>query len=478
MRLPALLLICAALGCSNSKGAAVGDESDVVSNDDAAPLMTVDAMIARAKTRPYWPTGDDDWRSISSDAQATLMKSAACADFAATLFPPSDADAKTAKALGTEVDKLKPEQQALRSDGVIVIWKGFVQYENYVGSYAGHPEKRHCMWSATKSFTSGVMGAIAQASEETRDGNAKPAGKVLASGDAIGLLTHLKDFADTQKMGDDPRLGDLTIEDLLAMNVPDPVWNEGYDGNISTSNVVKMLWIDGPKDMASLAAKSIMGNSGKPAAFRYSSGNAVLLLRALKDFYGADYDRLPWTVLFDRLGMKSTVLERDQAGTFVGSSYAHMTLRDMARFGYAYLNGGFYAGEQVIHPDFIDKARVIGAGVRAPGTKGDDILEEGGFYSTGWWVNPSPALLRQQGLLQSFDPSFPQTKDNGLKPGQKMMPNTPVDMFFAAGHYGQNILIFPKDDLMVVRMSHDNEYFSKLDAIGSKARKCFLGGGT
>jgi CubicO group peptidase (beta-lactamase class C family) len=265
------------------------------------------------------------------------------------------------------------------------------------------------------------------------------------------------------------------------MNVPNPTWNEGYDGNISTSHVVKMLWINGPKDMAGLAANSIMGNDGKPASFRYSSGNAVLLFRALKDLYGADYDRLPWTALFDRLGMSSAVLERDMNGTFVGSSYAHMTLRDMARFGYAYLNGGFFNGQQVIHPDFVDGARIIGAGVRAPGTTGDDILEEEGFYSLGWWVNPNPTLLRQQGMIKNFDPNFPFKKnsdgtDNGRKPGEKLMPNSPTDMFFAAGHYGQNILIFPKEDLMVVRMSHDAEYFSKLDNITAKARACFLGG--
>jgi len=130
----------------------------------------------------------------------------------------------------------------------------------------------------------------------------------------------------------------------------------------------------------------------------------------------------------------------------------------------------------------VQAARVIGAGMLAPGTTDSDITEEGSFYSLGFWINPNPQVLQQQGI-RSFGPTFPMTVDdadagvtaNGLLPGSKFFPNTPVDMFFAAGHYGQNIMAFPEDDLLIVRMSHDSEYFSKLDRINSKARACFLG---
>jgi CubicO group peptidase (beta-lactamase class C family) len=342
------------------------------------------------------------------------------------MFPPADPNAS----------KLKDEDQPLFTDGAIVVKRGTIVYENYVGPYQGHPEKRHCMWSATKSFTTGLVGAIVQS------------GKTTKGGQPIGLGTTL---AELGGQADDPRVAQMTLEDLLSMNLPDPAWNEGYDGNISTSSVVRMLWVDGPEDMGKLAASILVKPGGSTTtSFRYSSGTAVILFRALKDLYGADYDRLPWTALFDRLGMKSAVLERDQSGTFVGSSYAHMTLRDMARFGYAYLNGGWFAGEQVIAPSFVDKARVIGKGMLAPATTDDMIKEEGAYYSLGFWINPKARDMA------------------------KLFPNNPTDVFFAAGHYGQNIIVFPKDDLMIVRMSHDKEYFSKLDRIMQKARRCFL----
>lgn len=438
-----------------------------VSQEDRTPLMTVDAMIERAKRRDYWPTGNNDWRALTDTDQARLMAKPECADFASTIFPPADADQKTADALGVSVGDLKHDQQALRTDGLIVIKGGQIIWEHYVGPYEGHPEKRHCMWSATKSFTTGLFGALMELSERTKAGETVPGGKLTRSGNVLSLSTRLGDISDAEVLNADPRLAAMTVEDFLTMNTPSPAWNEGYDGNIATSSVVKMLWADGAKDMGGFAAGALLKPAGGEVpgtSFRYSSGNAVILMRALKDLYGAEYDRMPFTALFDRLGMKSTVIERDQKGVYVGSSYAHMTLRDMARFGYAYLNGGYYGGEQVIHPSFIEKARVIGPSMTSTGSTEEELKVEGAFYGLGFWINPNTKLLSEQGV-RTFSETFPQ----------KFFPNTPVDVFFAAGHYGQNILMFPKDDLMIVRMSHDNEYFSKLDQMMVKARACYLG---
>ena len=468
----ALALATTVTACRGSSEETTSSEDELSTRDDSAPLMSVEAMIERGKRRDYWPDAEHDWRALDAAAQTNLMTGGSCAELASLLFPAADTDQRTATALGTTVDKLKPEQQALRSDGVIVIKGGKILYEHYVGPYAGHAEKRHCMWSASKSFTAGMMGAIVQSSERSVAGESLPGAKLTRRNRPIGLATPVSELAAIP--GIDERVARLTVEDLLSMNLPGPAWNEGYDGNIATSSVVRMLWTEAARDMGQFAASALLRpEPSETTAFRYSSGTAVVLFRALQDLYGADYDRLPWTVLFDRLGMKSAVLERDQKGVFVGSSYAHMTLRDMARFGYAYLNGGYFGGQQVVHPTFVQKAREIGSAMRSPGTTNEEIETEGSFYSMGFWINPNPRVIQGQGI-RTFSTTFPATSTNGLKAGSKFFPNTPVDVFFAAGHYGQNIIIFPKDDLMVVRMSHDNEYFSKLDRMMSGARSCFL----
>jgi CubicO group peptidase (beta-lactamase class C family) len=161
--------------------------------------------------------------------------------------------------------------------------------------------------------------------------------------------------------------------------------------------------------------------------------------------------------------METVTFERDRKGVFVGSSYIHLALQDLARYGYAYLNGGFFAGEQVVSKDFVQKARELALGMKVSGTTDADIMEEAGFYSLGWWINPQPSQLARDGIRQ-FGPKGPQAK---------FFPNVPADVFFAAGHYGQNIFAFPQDDLLIVRMSHDKEYWTKLDRMMSKGRACF-----
>jgi CubicO group peptidase (beta-lactamase class C family) len=463
--LPVPLLAVALYAChagSESSGAskaAVGSATD-------DSLLSIDAMIARAKTRDYWPDATTDWRELSATDQATLMASPACADFANFVFPPADTDQNTANALGISVDDLAPEQQAPRTDGLIAVQNGQIVYENYVGPYAGHPEYRHSMWSASKSFTTGLFGALIQEAE-----SGDPAAVPTLSGNALSLSTTLGDLADVSALNPDPKFAALTVEQFLSM-APNLVWNEGYDGDISTSNVVGMLYQNG-QDMASYASNLPFGPEGPGNRFNYSSGNAVILMRALQSLYGAKYDTLPWDALFSKLGMTSAVFERDMRGVFIGSSYVHLTLRDLARFGYAYLNGGFFGGQQVIDPGVVQDARVIGQGMLASGTTGADITEEESFYSTGWWINPDPSQLASQGL-KTFDTTFPQTSTDGLQPGQKFFPDVPTDVFFAAGHYGQNIFAFPQDDLLIVRMSHDNEYFSKMDRMMAGARACFV----
>jgi hypothetical protein len=48
-------------------------------------------------------------------------------------------------------------------------------------------------------------------------------------------------------------------------------------------------------------------------------------------------------------------------------------------------------------------------------------------------------------------------------------------MFFAAGHYGQLIIILPTQNLVIARTGHDAEYWSKIDQLVAKAIACFAG---
>jgi CubicO group peptidase (beta-lactamase class C family) len=53
-----------------------------------------------------------------------------------------------------------------------------------------------------------------------------------------------------------------------------------------------------------------------------------------------DYLRFPREQLFEPLGMRSAVLEPDEAATFVGSTFIYASARDWARLGLLFLHNG------------------------------------------------------------------------------------------------------------------------------------------
>ena len=101
-----------------------------------------------------------------------------------------------------------------------------------------------------------------------------------------------------------------------------------------------MLYGEGREDMSTFVANHPLRDE-PGTTYQYSTGDATLLTgiltKSLSDEYGDDF---AWDLLFDPLGMTSSVIERDRAGGFIGGSYFYATPRDLARFGYLYLNNG------------------------------------------------------------------------------------------------------------------------------------------
>jgi hypothetical protein len=86
----------------------------------------------------------------------------------------------------------------------------------------------------------------------------------------------------------------------------------------------------------------------------------------------------PRRALFDRIGMRNTIVSTDRFGNFIFSSQVYTNARDLARFGLLYLNGGLWNGERLISQDWIDFVRTP-----APSTKAI-----GNFYGGQWWLVP------------------------------------------------------------------------------------------
>ena len=152
---------------------------------------------------------------------------------------------------------------------------------------------------------------------------------------------------------------------------------------------------------------------------RYRNTDPVLvnyLVRLAVEKRGERYLEFPQRALFDRIGIRTMVLETDAFGNFLTHGYELGSGRDWARLANLYLQDGVWNGERILPKGFATFVRTP-----APAWQADDRP----IYGGGFWLNT--------------DRTFP----------------APTDAFYMNGVGGQTVLIIPSHDLVVVRLGHD-----------------------
>lgn len=202
----------------------------------------------------------------------------------------------------------------------------------------------------------------------------------------------------------------ITLQHLLEMR-SGLAWIEDYvEGN--ESDVIEMLFGIGKDDHAAHTMNQPLAHT-PGSEWYYSSGTTNIVARllgdALDDKNGSSDKTHAFiqTRLFDAIDMSSATAQFDAAGTFVGSSYVYATARDFAKFGELYLRDGMCDGKQILPVGWVDHARAQ--------TVIDD--ETGQGYGAHWWTQPGE-------------------------------PNSLI----ASGYEGQQILVLPERDLVIVRL--------------------------
>ena len=289
-------------------------------------------------------------------------------------------------------------REGMRTDALLVIRDGQLVYERYVAPYTAGTA--HLTWSISKSLMATVLGV---AYGEGRFHLQDPVAMFYPP-----FRAHPK----------------VKLEDLLhwASGIE---WRETYEYAPLKSSVVAMLYTRGRKDMAGFTADQ--AESSEPGqVFRYSSGDSNVLAAALKGIVGArQYPDYPWTALFDPLGIRSAVWETDGSGTFVASSYAYLTARDLARIGLLMQRDGRWKERQLLPKAWVDFNRQPFAHYQSA----QDAVVPGGH----WWLN------------------------RALAGASKPWADVPDDAFAALGHWGQALYVLPGAKLVVVRYGDDRD---------------------
>ncbi len=151
---------------------------------------------------------------------------------------------------------------------------------------------------------------------------------------------------------------------------------------------------------------------------RYRNTDPVLtnyLIRLAVEKRGEDYLSFPRRALFDKIGIRTMVVETDPFGNFLTQGYDLASARDWARLGNLYLQDGVWNGERILPEGFARFVSTV-----APAWEADHRPIYGGFF----WIN-----------------------GNGEFP-------VPREAYYMSGAGGQTTLIIPSHDLVVVRLGH------------------------
>ncbi len=152
---------------------------------------------------------------------------------------------------------------------------------------------------------------------------------------------------------------------------------------------------------------------------RYRNTDPVLinyLVRLAVEKRSQDYFSFPQRMLFDKIGIRTIVMETDPYGNFLTQGYELASARDWARLGNLYLQDGLWNGERILPEGYVRFVSTV-----APAWVADKRPIYGAFF----WLN-----------IDGW--KFPVSGD----------------AYFMAGAGGQYTIIIPSHDLVVVRLGH------------------------
>ncbi|MBZ0320446.1 MAG: beta-lactamase family protein [Anaerolineae bacterium] len=312
------------------------------------PMPTPSPVVA-VENPDYWPT--TGWRTSTPEAQG--MDSAELAALVNFLADPS-----------------------MYTDSMIVIRHGYIVAEAYYAPVT--MEDQHHLYSASKSITSALIGIA------------------LDKGYISGLDAKMLElYADRTAENMDDLKSSMTLADVLKMSSGlqcDMFVDPNNGGVFATED-----WVQ--------AALNLPMQYAPDAEFHYCNPNATLLSGLINQTAGMSALDFANEYLFGPLGIENAAWTADSKGVNHGASELQLTPRDMAKFGFLYLHGGVWDGQQIVPADFVYDSTHTQTANAFPGFD----------YGYQWWVLPS------------------------------------LNMYYAIGLAGQYIWVLPDKDLVFVQ---------------------------
>lgn len=207
----------------------------------------------------------------------------------------------------------------------------------------------------------------------------------------------------------------ITIEHLLTMS-SGLAWDEWSVAHGTAANDIDKLWLDCEDQITCVLEKTWWAEPGK--LFTYNGGGMVILGEILKNATGMNVDDFSKKYLFEPLGIDSPIWIQFPNGTFDTAGSLKITPRDMVKFGATYLNDGVWNDQRIISADWVEKSSKPYNNNIEINIPGEDSGKCGYTYS--WWTSEFSHAGKT------------------------------IKMFRAGGWGGQEIMVFPELEMVVV----------------------------
>ncbi|MCC5868189.1 MAG: serine hydrolase [Gammaproteobacteria bacterium] len=281
--------------------------------------------------------------------------------------------------------------------GLLVVHRGAITHEEYrLGADEASP---FTSWSMAKSFLSALIGI---ALEE---------GHIASIRDSIGR--YVPALAGSG-------YGDVSLEDALTMS-SGVAFNEDYDNPFSDINM--LVWRAMAMSQTAEQTLSGLGRLRDSGTFNdYISSDSIALGLVLESATGMPLAEYLASRLWGPMGAEADATwSTDRTGREFAHCCLNATLRDYARFGRLYLEGGARMGQQIVPAEWVLASVNPTAPHLQPGQNPASSWTFG--YGYKWWI-----------------------------------PEHPQGDFTAIGVWGQYIYIDPAREAVIVKTSADPDF--------------------
>ena len=308
------------------------------------------------------------------------------------------------KAVGMDAQKLKKAMAyaaspEFKTDGIAIIRNGHIIAETYFGFF--EQNYSHVSFSMAKGFTSTLIGMAID--------------KGLVSG-LDEKLCHYYENWDCENAND--LRSRITIRHALTLTTGLKWFENWPKWDIENNDALKM-------GMSNDYVKYVSEQPGlhEPGQQTYySTGDPMLLSQVIQKATGKNAFEFAKEHLFKPLNIKKVRWDEDDAGHTATSMGLYMPVREYAKLGFLFLNKGQWENQEIVSKQWAEKSLQTDPSVNMSDT-----------YGYLWHINLAKKL-KERGSLAATE-------------------RIPADAFMAAGVLGQNIVVIPSKNLVIVKVA-------------------------